>query len=155
MTNAGQNVTDAAGGMAPVNRVRFSLGNLVLLTAVLALSLALFLTNRKLWQTERELEAMRPLPVEEVARQFEARTKVDQITTTVKDVRYSPKEDAYRVGFSWTDKAAGQTWFTDVKLVSDGFGDYYGKILNPEFAQPLGHANGFTVVVQTPSALKK
>ena len=47
-------------------------------------------------QTESELATMRPLAVEEVARQFEASTTLGPIKTKVRDVRYSPKEDAYR-----------------------------------------------------------
>jgi hypothetical protein len=150
----------AAPPVAP--RIRFSLGSLLLLIAVIGLALALFVTNRQmsqireqLAQTESELATLRPLPVEEVARQFESNATLGPIKTTVRDVRYSPKEDAYRVTFSWVDSQAKQEWSTDLELRSDGFGQYYGVIMNGPFIEPLGNTHGFTVLVKAPSALKK
>ena len=90
-------------------------------------------------------QRLRPLPVEEVARQFEQSTTVGPIKTTVGDVRYSPKEDAYKVQFSWDNAQTNQKWFTDVQLTSDGFGGYYGQITSSEFLQPLGRTNAYTV----------
>ncbi len=130
--------------------------------ALAALAMALLVTNRQLSQTreqlnqtESELATMRPLAVDEVARQFESNTTLGPIKTKVRDVRYSPKEDAYRVSFSWVDPQTKQEWSTEVKLTSDGFGGYYGVIHSNEFTKPLGDTNGYTVGIKAPSSFKK
>lgn len=106
---------------------------------------------------ERELAEIHqerlPLSAEEVARQFEEGTTLGPISTTVKDVRYSPAEDAYKVDLSWTDATTGNSWSTDVILSTDGYGTYFGRIRNRPFIELLGHEDGFTVAVKTPSPL--
>ena len=109
--------------------------------------------NRHVTQLKQEVASQQPLDPKEVARQFEKSTTLGTITTTVKDVRYSPEADAYRVNFSWIDSASGKTWFSDVRLSSDGFGIYYGQIRNGPFIQPLGCKESYAVAVKTPSAL--
>lgn len=145
-----------APSAAPARRrLQLSLSTTALWIAVVGLAIALVLTNRTLRNTQRELAALRPLSVEDVARQFEARTSVSPMKVNVSDVRYSPEKDAYRVAFSWTDSNTTKEWSSDVMLESDGFGVYLGVIRNSEFAGPLGHTNGFTVAVTTPSTLAK
>jgi len=107
--------------------------------------------NRHVTQLKQELASQQPLAPKEVARQFENRTTLGTIATTVKDVRYSPDADAYRVDFSWVDSASGKTWHSDIRLKHDGFGVYYGQIRNGPFIQPLGYKESFAVAVETPS----
>jgi hypothetical protein len=136
-------------------RMQFSLGNLLSLTAVVGLSISLALVYSKLARTERALGALSPLSAEEVARQFERNTSIagGRISTKVNDVRYSPAENAYKVTFTWTDSQLGESWSSDVKLKSDGFGTYFGKISNSEFVRPLKNSDGYLVVVGSPSPL--
>lgn len=135
-------------------RFRFSIGTLLLWVAVCGLILNTVSMNRKLSQLSQEVASQRPLPTIEVARQFEESTTLGPISTTVKDVRYSEKADAYRVKFSWLDSTTGKTWYSDVRLEHDGFGVYYGKIRNGPFIQPLGRTDSFSVAVETPSSFK-
>ena len=117
----------------------------------------LLITSVKL---QRDISAMKqgnviqaPLCVQEVARQFKERTHLPPISTDVKDVRYSPRDDAFKVEFSWTNRDTEETWHTDVKLSSDGYGRYIGTIRNGPFIEPTGHENGYSVVVESPSQL--
>jgi HAMP domain-containing protein len=135
-------------------RFRFSLASLLLFMAVLGLAIMLGLTYRKLHRVEQELSAMQPISPQEVARQFEQHTTLGPITTKVDDVRYSPKADAYKVGFSFVDSAVGVKWSTEVMLKADGFGAYHGQIMSSEFIKPLGVSNSFNVSVQTRSPLE-
>jgi hypothetical protein len=152
-------MTDNDSSPAPAKReLRFSLGQLLLIVTIACLVLAIVLMSfqmrllgSRLESTQQELSALQPLSVDEVARQFQAATTLGPVTTKVSDVRYSPKEDAYRVRFSWTDAKTAQTWSTDVELKNDGFGTYVGAIRNSEFIQPLGYTDQFFVAVETPS----
>ena len=105
-------------------RIRYSIATLLLLMAAIGLAIALTLTYRKLARTERELDAMRPLPEQEVARQFEKKTTLGPVRTTVTDVRYAPKEDAYKVSFSYVisggPTASPTEWTSSVTLPSYG-----------------------------------
>jgi cell division protein FtsL len=141
-------------------QLRFSLGQLLLIVtvaclvlAVVLLSIQMRLLSGRLEATQRELSALQPLPVQDVAEQFEEQTTLGPIATQVKDVRYSPQEDAYLVEFSWTVKG-GQPISTDVKLEGDGFGAYIGRIPNEEFIKPLGNKDPYTVYIRAPSLLE-
>jgi hypothetical protein len=104
---------------------------------------------------EGELTASRPLRAEEVARQFEMATNVNQLKTKVEDVRYSPEKDAYRVRFSWTDPVTKSQWSTDTTLESDGFGTYFGPILSVEFLKAIGSKEDrYMIAVASESPLK-
>lgn len=130
---------------------RFSIGTLLLWFVILALTLNAIMMNRQISRLTKEVAAQQPLSPKEVARQFEKRATLGPVSTTVRDVRYSEQEDAYRVEFSWVDATSGKTWFSDVRLKNDGFGVYYGQIRNGPFIQPLGYKESFTVAVETPS----
>lgn len=132
---------------------RFSLRSMLLWTALVCLALSNLRTSRELNQLKRELDSSRPLPAAEVARQFQSNTTLGPITVKVKDVRYSPETDSYKVDFSWADATSSKTWSSDVRLTSDGYGTYYGQIRNSPFIQPLGYKEFFTVAVKTPSPL--
>jgi hypothetical protein len=136
-------------------RIRFSLGSLLLLMAVVGLAIALGLTYRKLDRAERELNALQPLSREEVARQFERNTSFGPHRTTVTDVRYSKKEDAYRVTFSWVDSTTNKPWSSDLTLrPADAFGSYQGQIDVPEFTKQLtafGVTGSCRIFVGSPS----
>jgi hypothetical protein len=133
-------------------RFRFSIGTLLLWIAIGALTMNAIIMNRHVTQMKQELASQQPLTPKEVARQFEKRTTLGTIATTVRDVRYSPEADAYRVDFSWVDSASGKTWHSDIQLNHDGFGVYYGQIRNGPFIQPLGYKESFAVAVETPSS---
>lgn len=135
-------------------RFRFSIGTLLLWLTIVALTANTIVTNRQLAQLKiitnlqiaqlnKELSSHQPLPPKEVARQFEKSTTRGTITTSVKDVRYSPESDVYRVEFSWVDSANGKSWGSDMRLTHDGFGVYYGQTMD----------KAFTVAVRTPSPL--
>ena len=138
-----------------LRRFRFSVGTLLVWIAIGALTINTVVMNRRVTQLTQELASQQPLPPKEVARQFEERTTLGTITTTVKDVRYSAEADAYRVAFSWVDSATGKTWHSDTRLNHDGFGVYYGQIRNGPFIQPLGYTDSFAVAVETPSVFDK
>ncbi|MCA9102750.1 MAG: hypothetical protein KDA63_16440 [Planctomycetales bacterium] len=157
-----ENAQCASAGRSPTRWLQFKLGNLLLLVTIVGLVLALIATNLRLVHVQRELShrdaelaTLRPLPVEDVAAQFEKQTTLGTITTTVKDVRYSEEHDAYRVSFSWTDSTSVQTWFTDVTLESNGYGQYLGVIGNGPFVQSLGNTKGLTVLIESPSTFQK
>ena len=138
----------------PANqKPRFSLGTLLLWIAIFALTANTIVMNRELSRMKQEVAAQQPLPAQEVARQFEKSTTLGPITTSVRDVRYSEDDDAYRVKFSWTDSTTGKTWYSDVRLKHDGFGVYYGQIRNGPFIKPLGRSDSYSVSVETPSPL--
>jgi len=135
-------------------RFRFSLGSMLLWAAIVCLATSNLVTSRQLSQLKRELDANQPLTATEVARQFQDNTTLGPISVTVKDVRYSPDTDSYKVDFSWTDATTNKTWSSDVELTSDGYGTYYGQIRNGPFIQALGHKESFTVAVKTTSPLR-
>ncbi|KAA5546996.1 hypothetical protein FYK55_00835 [Roseiconus nitratireducens] len=139
---------------------RWSIGTALLWVAIAGLVANSIMMHRrttllqqKIDHQQREMSALRPLPPEEVASQFERSTTLGPITTSVKDVRYSPEKDAYRIEFGWTDATTGKQWFTDVELKSDGYGTYYGQIRNHPFIEPLGREEFYAVSVRTPSPL--
>jgi hypothetical protein len=136
-------------------RFRFSVGTLLLWIAIVALTANTIVVNRRVTQLKQEkteLASPQPLSPKEVARQFEKSTTLGPITTTVKDVRYSPAADAYRVSFSWVNSASGKTRNSVVRLNHDGFGVYYGEIPDRSFIQPLGNSLPYSVAVRTPSS---
>ena len=114
-------------GLSRKITIRFSLSTLLLLVAIVGLTIALVLTQFQLRNLRRELGAHEPLPVEEVARQFEQQLSTPPITVTVEDIRYSPKNDTYQVKFSWvnsttpTQRSSSEAWIT-----GDGYGRYTG-----------------------------
>ena len=133
-------------------RLRFSLGSMLLMMAVVCLSISLVIVYGRLMRIERELNASRPLSAEEVARQFETSTKFSTFSTKVQDVRYSPKEDSFLVSFSWDDPTTKTSWSTEVRLKPDGYGRYFGQIRSGEFLKSVGSTNDvYTVVVESPS----
>jgi hypothetical protein len=142
-------------------RVRFSIGTLLLWITIGALAANTIVINRQVTQLKQELASQQPLlskgplPLNEVARQFEKWTKLGRITTTVKDVRYSPEAESYKVKFSWADSASGKTGNSTVQLNHEGFGEYYGAIADQSFLQPLGNSYPFSVKVETPSSFQK
>ena len=123
--------------------------------SMLPLNRKLAQTQRELAQARRELSTMRPLPVDEVAKQFKAHASVGEMRVKAQDVRYSPKDDAYRIRYSWNEATTGRIWSSEVKLVGDGFGVYAETIQSSQFAAPLGYKNGFLVSVTSPSTLAK
>lgn len=140
---------------APRRRLRFSLGSLLLLVTAISLAIALALTHQKLTIADRQLKAVQPLSPEEVASQFESQTTLGSIKTTVRDVRYSPGENAYKVAFSWVESKTAQEWSTEVILTADGFGAYHGKIQSDQFVKPSGIGlDFFPVELKTPSPLR-
>lgn len=141
-------------------RFRFSLNAVILWIAIFALILTNVMTYREVLELKSHLKASPasgsglPISAESVAKQFVQATNMPAtLTTKVNDVRYSPKEDAYLVDFAWKITATGQTWHSDVRLTSDGFGSYYGKILSDQFNQPLNRTQPFSVIVSSPSPL--
>ncbi len=134
-------------------RFQFSLGAMLLWVAIVCLAISNAMTLREIFELKRELTAQRPLPAQEVARQFRENTTLGPISVSVGDVRYSSKADSYKVEYSWTDANTGKTWSSDIELMPDGYGAYYGVIRNGPFVTPLGVKNGFTVAVKTPSPL--
>jgi len=138
-------------------RLQFSIGSMLLLTAIVGLSIALALVYGKLVRVERTLSALQPIAVEDFARQFENVTTVGggRIRTKVTDVRYSPVENAYKVRFSWTDSQTGGQWSSNVILKSDGFGTYFGQIRNPEFLVPIKAGDSYMVAIESPPALER
>lgn len=136
-------------------RLRYSLGTLLLLMTVICLAIALAIVYTKYSRAERQLTAMMPMSVEEVARRFEESTQTATTKIKVTDVRHSAAENAYKITFSWKDATTGQEWATDVKLVSDGFGVYFGKVYSSEFLKSVGSKNDYYVVaISTPSPLQ-
>lgn len=147
----------------PFEKRRFpcSLGSILLWVAIVGLAIINVMTYRELEGIRHELHALRetsmesnwPLPAEEVARQFKARTTLGPISTLVRDVRYSPKEDSYKVEYSCTNDANTEKWSSDVILDSTGYGRYSGEIRWDAFTTPLGYDERFVVSVETPSPL--
>lgn len=133
---------------------KFSLSTMLMVVTIACLATALVLTSRRLAETESLLGSMKPLPLKEIAAQFEKKTTLGPIATKVTDVRYSPEADAYKVQFSWTNKDTDETWTSDVILKSGDYGAYVGRIRNGPFATPLGYTDGYPVAVRTPSAFK-
>ncbi len=141
---------------------QFSLASLLLVMTLVCLATALVLSHRKIAQLERdiaqtkgELAALQPLSANEVARQFKNRTTLGPVATTVKDVRYSPTDDTYKVKFSWVDPTTKQIWSTDAILTGDGYGAYSGKIRSGPFITALGVKDTFFVYVEAPSSFKQ
>jgi len=139
---------------------RFTIGTTLLWLAIAGLVANTIVINwritmlqREIDDQQRELNTHRPLPPQEVASQFEKRTTLGPITTSVKDVRYSPDTDSYKVEFTWINSTTGKTWQTDVELESDGYGAYFGQIRNGPFIKPLGYEESFAILVEAPSPL--
>lgn len=149
--------------------MRYSVSSLLLLMVVVALFFSLMIVYRQLREVEKRLAAVdakllhaetavlsvQPIPPQEVAKQFESRTSNGSVKTTVSDVRYSPKEDAYQVEFSWIDPATKSNWTTDIRLKSDGFGRYFGSIRSDEYLKAIASNNDtYLVVVESASPLE-
>ena len=113
-------------------------------------------SQRRLAQLELEVASIRPLSAEDVAQQLQAYLSAGATPAKVTDVRYSPKEDAYRVQFSWLDPKLGQTWFSELQLVSDGYGKYNGAIGSSDFLKAFGYTGPeMYVTAAKPSPFKQ
>lgn len=134
-------------------RFQFSVRSALLWVAIGCLAITNVLTRRELSAVKRELDANRPLSVKEVARQFEQNATLGPISVKVRDIRYSPHKDSYKVDFSWTDATTNKSWSSDVELTTDGYGVYSGQIRNGPFIDPLGYKEAFSVAVKSPSPL--
>lgn len=137
------------------NPMRFSIGTMLLVVTIACLATALLLNQRRIGNLERQLKATLPLSVDEVARQFEERTTMGAVTTTVNDVRYSEEKDTYKVRFSWTVAKSKNRWKSEVFLEPDGYGAYHGTIRSSPYLTSLGRKFPFAVEVQTPSPLTR
>ena len=148
-------MTDLSSSITPVpkRQFRFLFGTMPLWFAIIGLVAWNLVTTRQLSQLKRETDANRPLPPTEVARQFQENTTRGPISVIVKDVRYAPGSDSYKIDFSWTNATTNETWFSDVKLSPDGYGVYVGQIRNESFIQPLGYKESFVVAIKSPSPL--
>ena len=97
---------------------------------------------------------MRPLPFEEVARQFESQTSRGPNAFKVEEVRYSRRDDAYNVSFSWANPAGPS--HSEIRLVGDGFGVYRTDVhQNRSLSALLGYKAGFSVIVKSDSTFEK
>jgi hypothetical protein len=134
---------------------RFSYSTILLWILVVYLLINSITLKRDLSQIKQGSSIQAPLSVQEVARQFKERTNLPPMSTDVKDVRYSPKHDSFQVEFSWTNRDTEDTWYTDVKLSGDGYGRYIGTIRNGTFIEPIGHEDGYSVVIESPSQFRK
>jgi hypothetical protein len=133
---------------------RISFGTILLWVAVVCITVTIIVIKIELSQIKRSLISQVPMPVKEVAQQFKKQTTLGPVTVTVKDVRYSPKKDSYKIDFSWTDSTTGKIWNTDVQLINDTYGTYFGMIRNDPFIKPLGYKDGYPVAVESPSLLR-
>jgi len=145
-----ENAATRAPAFAPW-RLQFSLGTMLLWVAILCLAIAYVMLHRELVAARRELATVQPLPVQEVARQFQEQTTLGGVTTTVTDVSYSPADNSFLVAFSWTNPASGQRFASDVRLTGDGYGRYFGQIGSSDYYSLLGGTKPRTVGVETPS----
>ena len=136
-------------------RLHFTIRDLLWLAVVVALVLALIISQRRLAQLELEVASSRPLSAADVAQQLQKYLGTGAVTVKVTDVRYSPKEDAYRVQFSWLDPKSGQNWISEVQLVSDGYGKYNGAVGSTEFLKAIGYTSQLYVTVAKPSPFKQ
>ena len=136
-------------------RLRFTIRNLLWLAVVAPLVLALIISQRRLAQLELDVASSRPLSAEDVAQQFQKNLGTGAVTVKVTDVRYSPKEDAYRIQFSWLDPKSGQNWISEAQLNSDGYGKYNGAVGSAEFLKAIGYTSQLYVTVAKPSLLKQ
>ena len=132
--------------------ITFSLRTMILLVTIACLATALMVTGLRLWNSERELRATRPLSSRQVARQFEKMTTLGPMKTKVKDVRYSHEKDSYHVEFTFTNTNDGRTWHTSVYLNGDTYGGYGGTIGSSLFYEPLGYKDGYHISVRSPSS---
>lgn len=146
-----QNVTDES---SPRPKLRFAISSLLLGTTIVALTIALIWTQLEVQRLKKDVQANRKLTVDEVAASIENRASIHPFPVKVRDVRYSPEKDAYRVRFEFTDVADKERYVTDVTLVGDGFGAYTGRIQNDRFLAPLNRTE-LWVGAETPSPLKR
>ena len=154
--------SDGAPSPAPL-KIRFSIGTLLLWIVIGVLAINSIVMNRNLVRVEREItqskrksESQLPLTPDEVSRQFEENTARRSVATKVKDVRYSPEADAYRVSFSYFDSADGTNLPLTITLNHDGFGVYSGTIKGGPLIESLeqySEFHSFVVSVETPSSL--
>jgi len=133
-------------------RFRLSLGKSLLWGTIAVLGIAYATTHRELVAVRQELKRALPIPIEEVARQFQESTTSGPIATQVRDVRYSSTDDSYKVKYSWVDPATGQTWSSDRELAGNGYGAYLGRIGIKELCEPWEKSGHWIVVKARPSA---
>ena len=133
---------------------RFSILTMLLMVAIIGLGIALVMTRRELTEAQRQLATYQPLSLAEVARQFQTNLSKTSVPVTAEDVRYSEAEKAYKVEFSWIEPTSKQSWTTETKLGSDGFGKYQGTIESDEFRKALGTVGSLFISVEAPSAFR-
>lgn len=141
-------------------RFQFSIGAVLLWVVIVGLVASNVMVVRELASLkeelakhQQELASYRPLPPEDVARQFEKKTTFGPLATTATDVRYSVDRDSYKVSFSWTGGTAIRRGST-VELIGDDYGEYYGKIRLSDFLDAQGGGEFFPVVVKSASPLE-
>ena len=128
--------------------LKFSLTNLLLLTAFVAVSALAYSYRKKLERTEAlasalqyELDNSRPIAFREVKRQIRRATE-DITSTTVDKVSYSSLRDRYEVVLTFVDPNTQKRWSTAIALEPNGDGSYSGRILSSPFAQKRTNDEG-------------
>lgn len=132
----------------------FSLSTMLMAITIGCLAMALFLANRRLAEYESELKFLRPLPVDELARDFEQKTSQGPVSTYVTDIRCSAN-GICKLTYTWTIDGSNQYTSTEIILSHDGYGTYYCKIREQPLAKLLGNQNGVDYTFQTPPAFKR
>lgn len=123
-----------------MNKLRFSVLNLLLLAFAVATSVnacryrsELVATQRRLATVEAELGQSRPIPFSDVRFQIKLATQ-DIASTDVDGIEYDPIRDQYSVQFAWRDRRTNQQIGTGIRFLPDGAGRYSGKIYSEPFA---------------------
>ncbi len=109
-----------------MNRIRLSLANMFLITALVALTIALIYSRLEILQLTRELKNVVPLREMEIAAQIERQTAAAKIPVTVTSTMYSG--NTYLIGFEYFDPSTGTRTPSSFKLRYELNGRHVGAI---------------------------
>lgn len=117
-----------------MKRIRLSLMSMFLLTAIVALVIALAYSRFEIAQLSKELNSVAPLRAMEIAAQIERETAAAEMPVTVISTMYSG--NTYLIGFEYFDPVTGARTASSFKLRYEQNGRHVGAIRDDPFLSP-------------------
>jgi hypothetical protein len=126
--------------MLKMKRIRFSLANLLLLTAIVALTIALVYSRLEISKLTSELENVIPLREIEVYAQIERQTAAAKTPVVVTSSTYTGS--TYLINFEYFDSTTGARTGSSFLLRYEKNGRHVGVIRDASFLSPQPDESG-------------
>ncbi|MEO8268732.1 MAG: hypothetical protein ABI557_03365 [Aureliella sp.] len=134
-----------------MKRIRLSLTSMFVLTAFVALAIALIYSRLEIAQLTKELKSVVPIRAIEIAAQIERQTAAAKMPITVSGTMYTG--NTYLITFEYFDPKTGTRKTSTFKLRYEHNGRHVGVIIDDPFLSPEpdeGGERGLRITVIDP-----